>query len=263
MYIFVMFAFLFAIGSFFGWGLEVFYRRFFSAANPDRKWINPGFLNGPCLPLYGFSLCSLFALSLIDLSFVKNFYLRQIILFIIMALFITFIEYIAGLIFIKKMKIKLWDYSNQWGNIKGIICPKFTLYWAILAALYYFVIHPRIISALIWLSKHLLFSFFIGFYFGVIALDFWYSMNLSNKIREFAMENEVVIRYENLKAYIKENSKNPKFLLSFSSDKNLTDDLRDYFEKERQKIENLAENIKKAADEAQEKINTIKDNFNK
>jgi hydrogenase maturation factor HypE len=88
-------------------------------------------------------------------------------------------------------------------------------------------------------------------------------MNLSNKIREFAMENEVVIRYENLKAYIKENSKNPKFLLSFSSDKNLTDDLRDYFEKERQKIENLAENIKKAADEAQEKINTIKDNFNK
>ena len=213
-----MFAFLFAIGSFFGWGLEVFYRRFFSAANPDRKWINPGFLNGPCLPLYGFSLCSLFALSLIDLSFVKNFYLRQIILFIIMALFITFIEYIAGLIFIRKMKIKLWD---------------------------------------------LLFSFFIGFYFGVIALDFWYSMNLSNKIREFAMENEVVIRYENLKAYIKENSKNPKFLLSFSSDKNLTDDLRDYFEKERQKIENLAENIKKAADEAQEKINTIKDNFNK
>ena len=48
---FMILGFLFFIGSLTGWGLEVFYRRFFSAANPERKWINPGFLTGPYLPL--------------------------------------------------------------------------------------------------------------------------------------------------------------------------------------------------------------------
>ena len=45
--IFLTLAFLFFIGSVFGWVLELFFRRFISAANPERKWINPGFCTGP------------------------------------------------------------------------------------------------------------------------------------------------------------------------------------------------------------------------
>ena len=45
----LIFAFLFFIGSCLGWCMEVFFRRFFSRANPERKWINPGFLAGPYL----------------------------------------------------------------------------------------------------------------------------------------------------------------------------------------------------------------------
>ena len=48
--------FLFFIGSVSGWVAELFYRRFFSDANPGRKWINPGFCTGPYLPLYGVGL---------------------------------------------------------------------------------------------------------------------------------------------------------------------------------------------------------------
>ena len=43
MNIFLILAFLFFIGSVSGWVLELFFRRFFSRANPERKWINPGF----------------------------------------------------------------------------------------------------------------------------------------------------------------------------------------------------------------------------
>lgn len=57
MNLFLTIAFLFFIGSMAGWVIEVVFRRFFSSANPERKWINPGFLSGPYLPLYGFSLC--------------------------------------------------------------------------------------------------------------------------------------------------------------------------------------------------------------
>ena len=63
---FLTIAFLFFIGSIAGWGIEVVFRRFFSSANPERKWINPGFLSGPYLPLYGFSLIALYLLAMLE-----------------------------------------------------------------------------------------------------------------------------------------------------------------------------------------------------
>ena len=110
--------FLFFAGSLIGWFIELIFRRFFSKNNPEHKWINPGFLTGPYLPLYGFSLVILFLLSYIDVSFISNPYLQKVVLFALMALCITLFEYIAGMIFIVGMKIKLWDYSKNWGNIK-------------------------------------------------------------------------------------------------------------------------------------------------
>ena len=37
-------AFLFFIGSLFGWFLELFYRNLCKPRKPGQKWINPGFL---------------------------------------------------------------------------------------------------------------------------------------------------------------------------------------------------------------------------
>lgn len=52
MNLFLTLAFLFFIGATTGWAIEVLFRRFLSSANPERKWINPGFCTGPYLPLY-------------------------------------------------------------------------------------------------------------------------------------------------------------------------------------------------------------------
>ena len=106
-------AFIFFIGSLAGWLLELIFRRFFSKANPSRKWINPGFLVGPYLPLYGFSLCVVYLLAHINVSFIHGVYLRKTVLFLLMALSVTLIEYFAGLIFIKGMHVKLWDYCDE------------------------------------------------------------------------------------------------------------------------------------------------------
>ena len=62
---FLCLAYLFFIGSTFGWVLELFFRKFFSGTNPEHKWINPGFCVGPYVPLYGFGLCILFLLDFI------------------------------------------------------------------------------------------------------------------------------------------------------------------------------------------------------
>ena len=63
MSVFLTLAYLFFVGSVFGWVLELFFRKFFSSSNPEHKWINPGFCTGPYLPIYGRGLCVLYLLA--------------------------------------------------------------------------------------------------------------------------------------------------------------------------------------------------------
>lgn len=204
MNLFLELAFLFFMGSLAGWVLEVLFRRFISSANPERRWINPGFCTGPYIPLYGFGLCLMYLIaSLEKRSVIDSPVWNRVVLFAAMAVCMTVIEYIAGILSLKILKVRLWDYTGEWGNIQGIICPKFSLIWAVLGAAYYFLIHPRILSAIHWLSQNLAFSFVIGFFFGVFIIDVAHSAQLVAKLKAFAEENDVVVRYETLKADIR------------------------------------------------------------
>lgn len=232
---FLVLAFLFFAGSITGWGIELFWRRFFSKNNPQRKWINPGFLTGPYLPLYGLSLIILFSLSFINVDFIGNMYLQKITLFILMALSITAFEYIAGLIFIKGMKIKLWDYSDCFANIQGIICPLYTFFWLVLSAIYYFFIHPHILDGVFWFVNHISFSFVVGFFYGVFTIDVCYSFKVMVKLRTFAKENKVLIHLESLKNRIRikndENKERIHFWLTMKSENlQLTETLKEIWE---------------------------------
>ena len=155
---FLEFLYVFIIGSFLGYIAEVLFRRFVSM----KRWINPGFLRGPCLPLYGFGLGTLHLICvytfqyLCDPSTVPAYYsslaigngplpFRAVCLISIALIGVgmTLIEYIAGLIFVKGLRIKLWDYSNLKGNIQGIICPLFSFIWLIAGTIYLFGISPE------------------------------------------------------------------------------------------------------------------------
>ncbi len=202
--VFLTLAFLFFIGSLIGWVLELFFRRFLSTANPERKWINPGFCIGPYIPLYGVGLCCLFLIASLEafLPAVAPVW-RKLLLFFIMACVMTLIEYVTGLFCLYVLKVRLWDYSSEWANLQGIICPRFSAFWAMLGALYYFLVHPHILDALAWLARNLAFSFVVGMFFGIFILDVVHSAQLVAKIKRFAEENQVVVRYEHLKAHIR------------------------------------------------------------
>lgn len=75
------------------------------------------------------------------------------------------------------------------GQYTGHNLPKFTLGWAVLSAVYYFLIHPRIENALVWLSNNLAFSFIIGFFYGVFVIDLVNATALLVKIKRFADES--------------------------------------------------------------------------
>ena len=146
----------------------------------------------------------------------------------------TGLEYVAGLIFIKGMKITLWDYSNEKFNLYGIICLRFSIYWAIMGAIYYFIIHPYVTNALIWFCENITFSFVVGMFYGVFLVDLGYSLGIVTKIRAFAIENQIMVRYEELKLQIRQNTREHMektyWFRQFKSEVSLTEHLKRYAE---------------------------------
>lgn len=185
---------LFAVGCFLGWVLEVIFRRFFSSKNPERKWLNPGFCVGPYLPLYGSGLVVLYLIAYSGYisGYDRNIWTR-LLLFVIMAILMTVVELIAGLISFYGFKMRLWDYTKEWGNFKGLICPKFSFFWGVLSAVFYFVIFPLMGGFLVWFNEHLQFGFFVGFFYGIFLLDVIISSGAAVKIRAYAKENNIIV----------------------------------------------------------------------
>lgn len=218
--IFLSYLYLFIIGSFLGWVLEIFFRRFFS----QKKWTNPGFLKGPCLPLYGFGLCLLYLISSLSFkylcsgegipSFYKvgsnelsfygslSFWWASLIVIALIGVGMTLLEFIAGIIFIKGFNIKLWDYSSLKGNIMGIICPLFSFLWLIVGTLFWFFVEPYILILLKFFNEHVFgLTFILGAYFGILMLDVINSVKLASKLSGVAKKNKFIVdfvKFQNL-----------------------------------------------------------------
>ena len=223
---------LFLIGAVLGYVLEVFFRRFFSA----KKWVNPGFLTGPWLPLYGFGVLVMLSFTLLftnvlpeDMPIynpIGNFGLRDtsgptvydLIPISCIAVSLILLEFIAGIVFVKGFKVRLWDYTNMRGNIMGIICPVFNIIWASIAIIYYYGLSPFIYEAAKEIGTflfgdgevadvtHSSIIFVVGILYGFFIIDLVKSLNLFHKVRKLIDESGVGQRYEHLKARQKQLS---------------------------------------------------------
>ncbi len=191
---------LFVIGSLIGWVIELFFRRFVS----QKKWMNPGFLTGPYLPIYGFGVLVLYGVSNLPLG-INNQPVDIIVHILIIGVGMTLIEFIAGLIFIKGFKVKLWDYSNRKGNIMGIICPSFSIIWLGVGSLYYFLLNPVLVNGLTWISENLIYTYFVGIVIGAMLVDFAYSIHLATKLKDY--KELASLRFEDFKKELKERMK--------------------------------------------------------
>ena len=232
MYIFLELVFLFFVGSSLGWILELFFRRIVHG-----KWVNPGFLIGPYLPIYGIGLLTLSVMF----YFLHDLSINPILIVLLMGLLMTIIEFIGGLIGLKN-NVKLWDYSNRWMNYKGIICPLFSAIWTIIGGVYYFVLAPYVIRTVEWFNENIYFSYFVGIFTGVIIIDFCYSTKIYLKIQKYAKENNIVVKYEQLKVSIKEHQKKQKEKYSFLNPFTQTKALREYLILYKEKIQNRIKN---------------------
>ena len=220
--------FLFIVGSFLGYIGEVLFRRFVSM----KRWINPGFLKGPCLPLYGFGLCLLHGICEVGFHYILSpndpivnnsfysetnflgevilpigvlpYWATSIIVILLIGLVMTLLELIAGLIFIKGLKIKLRDYSHLKGNYKGLICPLFSFIWMMIGVIYWFGIRPPILDLVnIFINYIWILTLFIGFYYAILLVDFINSLKLSINAKGLVKDKDKVIDFEKFKINLK------------------------------------------------------------
>ena len=127
---------MFFIYAFIGWNIEVIYYGI-----TEGKFVNRGFLSGPLCPVYGLGF---YAVIWALLPFQDN----VVMLFFGSMLITTFVEFWAGFILYKLFNLRWWDYSNYKFNIKGFICPQFSIYWGIACLLGLKVLHPTVLFIL-------------------------------------------------------------------------------------------------------------------
>ena len=120
---FYTYSILFFIYSFLGWFMEVilsFYN--------EHKFVNRGFLLGPCCPIYGFG-------SLLLYFLLKNYTNNFMVLFILTMFICSLLEYITSYFMEKIFKLRWWDYTNMKYNINGRICLETMTPFSIIGAL--------------------------------------------------------------------------------------------------------------------------------
>jgi uncharacterized membrane protein len=207
--IFVSYSALFFAGGVIGWVIELFFRRFVSAG----RWVNPGFLTGPILPLYGFGLIGFYFLAnVIPWSALSSQgWLNYLIEVLAIGALMTLLEYIAGLIFIKGLKVQLWDYSTQPYNFQGIICPFFSAIWTLFGILYIFVLNNTFLDFSAWvLRNELAMGMLLSFFYGILSVDFGWSIGLLAKVRQAVADSGFVVSWDKIKDSFQDQFKKAK-----------------------------------------------------
>ena len=131
---------MFTLLSLGGWLFEKVGRYLLYHSTADR-----GFLTLPLCPIYG--TCVLLIGLLLGSPRAPSRFLgkllhrpfsilpRLLLYFLAVTLLSTAVELAVGLIFLW-LGIPLWDYSERFGNLFGVICPSFSLLWGVLLTLF-------------------------------------------------------------------------------------------------------------------------------
>jgi uncharacterized membrane protein len=131
---------VFAIYSFLGWVVETVFARI-----KEGKLINRGFLKGPFCPIYGFGVIFIVKTSSLLSIYRKDYHTWLFISIVFSIILVTLLEYITGLILESIFKCKWWDYSDNYANIKGYVCLKYSLIWGLFAFLIICEVNPLIL----------------------------------------------------------------------------------------------------------------------
>ena len=244
--------FVFAFCACFGWCLEVCYRSYNA-----KKFINPGFLSGCYLPVYGFGGTALYYGCSYLLN-IENVIARVLAVFLFGCIAMTFIEFIGGIFLLKYYNLRLWDYSDNPLNYKGVICLPFAFAWGAVCLFFAYALYPFINEYAQIIDTQQLFILMIGFYYGIFFFDLYESLHIADMIKK--RYSETVVYFEEFKQKAKSRIKERKDTVSLA-DYIQFNYIEKYLEETKNRLEDFKEEVLDNVEEFKENIEDIKEDI--
>lgn len=127
----------FFIYSIFGYFIETIFSFFLNSS------FKSGILYGPWTPVYGVgAVVILFISNYLFKNLHMNRIIETIIMFLVVAVVLSFIEALGGVLIEKIFKITFWDYTSYKFNIGKYVSLEMSLVWAVGSIIFIYVIHP-------------------------------------------------------------------------------------------------------------------------
>ncbi|MBQ7579820.1 MAG: putative ABC transporter permease [Clostridia bacterium] len=187
-YIWIDYVLFFYFYSVFGWMLESVY-----CSVLDRKLTNRGFLLGPLCPIYGTGAVSM----LVGLGWIRplieshikgvpGYIVAFVLVALIGAIVCDIVEYITSFLMEHLFHARWWDYSNRKFNLHGRICLHHSVFWAIGAVFFIYILDPIVGGFLLPLIGG---GFKVKFYISIVltsilAVDLIHSIISAISIRK-------------------------------------------------------------------------------
>lgn len=195
-YNFIQWLLFFYIYCFLGWIIESTIVSF-----SEKRLVNRGYNKGPLLPIYGFGAITVLFVTLP----IKNNILLVYLFGLVSA---TILEYFTGWLMETTLKMKYWDYSEDWLNFKGRICLRSSLFWGVLSVLLTLLIHTPIEKLVLNINNISPLTIIISIAF---LIDFTYSTHkILSLNRLLTLINKAKSEIEEMYVQIKESTKLPE-----------------------------------------------------
>jgi uncharacterized membrane protein len=213
----------FAVCAFIGWIIQAL-----GDLIAKRKMTNSGFLYGPFVPVFGFTILAIYFFNLYSMEY--PLYFRLIGFFVIP----TTIEYFTGYLLETIFKVKLWDYSTHRFNLKGRISLAVSTLWFLLILLQVFVLQGIIFNGInqfseitrIIVAVSLIIYFVTDFFFSTKV--FYYFSKIKTELGESM--DRIDLKKLNKKFISKIKSVSKKMKISPTLKTNLRKDIGEFIE---------------------------------
>lgn len=129
-----------------------------------------GILFGPMTPIYGIGVVLILIISkYFFLNLHMPRWIETIVVFFVLMIVLTFIEWIGGILIEKVFGVVFWDYSHLKWNIGPYIALEITLVWGFLSILLIYVIRPLLDHLVLKIPYYISYIFIILFLIDLIA----------------------------------------------------------------------------------------------
>lgn len=246
---------LFITYSVIGWTMEVVGKLI-----ELKRFVNRGFLIGPCCSIYGFG-------GILITLLLQYFTANPVVLFFMAILVCGVLEYLTSYFMEKLFNARWWDYSQRKFNINGRICLETLIPFGIAGTFILYIANPFImkyINMIPELGLHIFTVVFLLIYVTDMIVSFKIILNLKEMTKEFK-DNTIEISTKVKKIIRKKLFLYRRLARAFPKIQNNI--LYDKWDEMKKKIEESKEEIALKIDnskrEIRNRIDSSKQNFKK